>query len=164
MSPTSKPINTAKVHKRRSLSFTSLDDVLVELDHLEGKKLEVLGNWTVGQILKHLAIPMDGAIDGLHFKMPLYMRIGAKIFKPFVLKMKMPAGFRLPSLAASIMVPDSTISDSEGFAALRHAIGRLKTNSHRTPHPVMGSLTIEQWNQIMCRHCELHLSFIQPVD
>jgi hypothetical protein len=37
----------------------------------------------------------------------------------------------------------------------------LKTEPRRKPSPLFGELTIDEWNQLHCRHAELHLSFIQ---
>ncbi|MFO0951858.1 MAG: hypothetical protein U0835_12045 [Isosphaeraceae bacterium] len=53
-------------------------------------------------------------------------------------------------------------SDADGFAAIRRGIHRLKTETHRKPSPLLGPLTVGEWNQLNCRHCELHLSFIVP--
>ncbi|MFO0951857.1 MAG: DUF1569 domain-containing protein [Isosphaeraceae bacterium] len=74
-------VNTKSVAGRRTLRFETLDDILAELDRLEGKPLKVLGNWSVGQILAHLAIPMNGAIDGVKFPVPWYFRAVAKLLK-----------------------------------------------------------------------------------
>ena len=154
-------VNTKAVVGRRVLRFNSLDEILADLAGLEGKRLKTLGNWSVGQILAHLAIPMNGAIDGMEFRPPWYFRIIAKMFKRKFLTGTMPAGFKLPKDAEAVLLPPPT-SDADGFAVVRRAIQRLKTETHREPSPVMGPLTIEEWNQLNCRHSELHLSFIVP--
>ena len=64
-------VNTKKVVGRRELRFHSLDDVLADLVALEGKPLKTLGNWSVGQLLAHLAVPMNGAIDGMKLSPPI---------------------------------------------------------------------------------------------
>ncbi len=148
--------------KRRKLNFQSLSDVLRDLESLDSKELQILGNWTPGQIYKHLSIPIDGAIDGLNVTMPRHIRFIAQVLKPLALRMRMPAGFKLPSNAAAVLEPGPT-SIEDGLSMLRNSIHRFQTNTHREPHPVLGRLTPNQWEQIMCRHCELHLSFIQTV-
>ena len=153
------PIDIKKVTGRRSLRFNSLDAIVADLDALEGKPLRSLGNWSVGQNLQHLAIVMNGAIDGLRFRAPWYIRALVGLFKRRMLTKPMPAGFQLPKAAAAVMVPGA-VGEAEGFAALRGALGRLRAEMHREPSPVLGQLTIEEWNQLQCRHCELHLSFI----
>ena len=154
-------VNTKAVVGRRTLRFESLDDISADLSQLEGKRLKALGNWSVGQILAHLAVPMNGAIDGLKFVAPWYVRLMARVFKRKFLTGTMPPGFKLPKEMESELIPKAT-GVEEGFAILRGAIQRLKTETDRKPSPVFGPLTIEEWNQMNCRHCELHLSFIVP--
>jgi hypothetical protein len=154
-------INTKQVAGRRKLRFNSLDDILADLKDLEGQRLKTLGNWSVGQILVHLSVPMNGAIDGIKLPVPWYFRWIARLFKRKLLNGAMPPGFKLPKEAEDVMVPDDAPAE-EGFAILRKAIARLKTEPHREPSPVFGPLTIEEYNTLMCRHCELHLSFIVP--
>jgi len=156
-------INTKRATGRRNLTFKSLDDVLADLDAIEVKQLSVLGNWSVGQILLHLSVPMNGAIDGIEFVLPWHIRLAARMFKPLLLRMKMPPGFKLPPKALELLVPGPT-SDEVGFASLRQAITRMKSDQRRKPHPVLGPLSVEEWEKMMCRHCELHLSFICLTD
>jgi len=154
-------VNTKTVEGRRKLRFNSLDDILADLDGLEGKPLKTLGNWSAGQILAHLAVPMNGAIDGMKFAPPWYIRLMARVFKRQFLNGTMPAGFKLPKEAEKELYPGPT-SVEDGFAMVRKGIHRLKTETHREPSPVMGPLTTDEWNKVNCRHCELHLSFILP--
>ena len=125
MSVAAKTIDSKKVSGRRTLTFRTWADVLRELDTLENRELQTQGNWSVGQIALHLAIPINGAVDGMNFRLPWYLRIGAKVLQPLMLRMKMPAGFKLPADAAAVMVPQPT-SKEEGFAALRNAIARIQ--------------------------------------
>ncbi len=155
------PVDTKTVTGRRVLRFESLDDILSELASLEGKQLKTLGNWSAGQILAHVAVPMNAAIDGMKFAVPWYIRTFARLFKKKILSGTAPPGFKLPKAAEAELIPGPT-SVEEGLAAVRKAINRLKTESHREPSHFLGPLTVEEWNQLNCRHCELHLSFIVP--
>ena len=155
------PVDTKTVTGRRVLRFESLDDILADLDSLEGKRLRTLGNWSAGQILAHVAIPMNAAIDGMKFAAPWYIRMFARLFKKKILSGTAPPGFKLPKAAEAELIPGPT-SIEDGFASVRRAIKRLKTETHREPSNFLGRLTVEEWNQLNCRHCELHLSFIIP--
>ena len=75
------PVNTKTVEGRRKLRFNSIDEIIADLDFLEGKKLKALGNWSVGQILGHLAIGASAGIDGMKMHVPLILRVMAKLFK-----------------------------------------------------------------------------------
>ena len=75
----------------------------------------------------------------------------------------MPPGFKLPPQGeAELGPPPTTLAD--GIESIRRAIGRLKTETTRAPHPVLRVLSNDQWNQLHCRHSELHLSFVVPVE
>lgn len=154
-------VDTKNVSGRRPLRFNSLDDIEADLNSLEGKPLKVLGNWSVGQILAHLSVPMNGAIDGMGFRPAWYFRIMGRFMKNHFLNGTMPPGFKLPRNAEAELVPGAT-STEEGFAAIRKALHRLKTETHRVPSPFLGPMSIDDWNKMNCRHCELHLSFIVP--
>ena len=154
-------IDTAKVANRRHLRFNTLDDILADVDRLAQGKVRALGNWSPGQILKHLATVMNGSIDGLPLKAPWFIRVAAKLFKNRFLTKPMPAGFALPKAAAAHLVPGDT-SWEEGLLAIRTAIQRMKTDPQRKPSPYLGELTHAQWDQLHCRHSELHLSFLVP--
>jgi len=154
-------VNTAKVTGRRQLKFNTLDEILADVERLAQGKVRAIGNWSPGQNIKHLALIMNGCMDGIPYKAPFYLRAVAWFLKNKFVKNPMPAGFDLPKAAAAQLVPGDT-SWEEGTQALRTALQRLKTEPQRHPHPVLGELTREQWDQLHCRHSELHLSFLIP--
>jgi len=58
-------VNTGKVTGRRAVAYESLDDVLVDAERLvAAPKVKMLGNWSLGQMLAHLAGGMHMSIDG----------------------------------------------------------------------------------------------------
>ena len=162
-SPTAVPINTAKVIGRRQLRFERLDDILADIDHLQSSSnLKTLGNWSVDQILNHLAKAMTKSIDGFDTSMPAPLRLLMRVLmKRRILNKGMTPGFKLPARAAAEMQTPS-VSAAEAFANLRRTIDRLRTETTRAPSPFLGRLTADEWNRLHCRHCELHLSFLVP--
>jgi hypothetical protein len=153
------PVDSTKVQGRRELRFASLDDILADVEKLAQGKVRALGNWPPGTILKHVAVPMVGSIDGFALPVPWWGRIFGWLFKRRILTSAMPPGFRLSANAEKMLVfPGATWE--EGVMALRTAIQRLKTESKRERSPFLGALTAEEWNLFHCRHAELHLSFL----
>ena len=75
------PVNTAKVADRRKLAFGSLKEVLDDADRLSARPITVLGNWSAGQIFRHLAIAYNRSIDGFTMTFPWYFRLMASVFK-----------------------------------------------------------------------------------
>ena len=152
-------INTKQV-VRRELRFENESEILAEAERLAEGSSQVLGNWSAGQIFKHLAIVMDGSIDGLKVTAPWYVRLIVPLFKKQLLSSPMRAGFRLPRRAKEVMVPRDSISIQEGIQSLRNAVTRLNSTTERKPSPVLGPMTREEWTQLHCRHAELHLGFL----
>jgi len=107
---------------------------------------------------------MDKSIDGFAYRPPAPIRwLARMLFKRRFLTKPMPPGFKLPAAAATELVPPAT-SLEEGLECIRRALTRLQTETSRVPSPVLGPLTIEEWNQMHCRHAEMHFSFLLPVD
>jgi hypothetical protein len=157
-------INTAKIKDRRPLQFQSLDDIAAEVERLAAaKQLRALGNWSSGQVLQHLVSTMNNSIDGFEFAVPMPVRIMLRLFmKGRFLNRPMPPGFQLPKRAGA-MLPPATSWDS-ALTGFRRAMQRLKTETRRSPHPAFGPMTVAEWEKIHCRHSELHLSFLVPVE
>ena len=42
------------------------------------------------------------------------------------------------------------------------AVARLATATEVPDHPLLGTMTRDEMEQLHCRHAELHLSFIHP--
>ncbi len=156
------PVNTAKIDGRRKLEYTSLEEVLADADRLSSSPVKALGNWSAGQIFRHLAIAFNGSIDGFTMTFPWYFRLMAKIFRKKILAGPMPAGFNLPPEGAKALKPPPT-STEEGLADLHAAVARLDREPHRAKHPVFGDLSKEEWNKVHLKHASLHLSFLVPL-
>ncbi len=158
-------IETGKVTSRRTLHFETLEDILADVALLaKSREIRALGNMSAGQIFKHLSTTMEKSIDGYTTELPAPVRaVFRLLLKNKFLNKPMSAGFQLPKGAQAELIPGSTGLD-EGLEDIRRAIKRLQTESKRAPSPVLGPLTRDEWNQLHCRHSELHLSFLIPVD
>ena len=157
-------VNTKKVTQRRDVHYDSYDELLADAEHLASGDVHTVGNWTLGQILTHLAQSLDSSIDGTNMKFPWLMK---KIILLFINKDKMlreplSPGFKIPKKGEAQFIPDPSISTEEGLAALRAAIKRCQTETLRAEHPAFGELTREEWDKLHLRHAELHLSFAVP--
>ncbi len=155
------PVNTAKVEGRRNLNYASFDEVLADADRVSSGPVKQLGNWSPGQIFRHLAIVYNGSIDGFTMTFPWYIRLLAMVFKKRLLAGPMPSGLKLPAEGAKVLIPPPT-STEEGLAELRAAIARLEKEPHRARHPVFGTFSREEWNKIHLSHASLHMSFLVP--
>lgn len=151
-----------KVSGRKRRRFASLDEVLSEARTLAEVPTKQLGNWSLGQICKHLGVAMEQSTCGQHpFKVPLLLRFKARLARRMLLERGLPSGFELPPDGAKVLVPKPTSVD-EGLVALQKGIERLGQTTNRVPHPVFGAMNVAQWDLFHLRHSEMHLSFIVP--
>ncbi len=147
--------------ERRRLQFGSYDEVIADIESLHTRPHQQLGNWSLPITVGHLANAMVASIDGVEFPVPWYIRlIGPWLIKPRLLK-SFPPGVKLPRVTREKLVPQQ-IEYNVAIAQLRRAIERLKNESQRGRHPVVGSLTVDEWNRFHLRHAEMHLGFLVP--
>ena len=156
-------VDTSQVKDRREVRYESYQDLLAEIEQLLGGDVRTLGNWSLGQVLKHLAETMHASIDGAPYRAGLLRRVtGPWLLRDQFLNRGMPAGFRLPACASEALIPGPTDGEA-GLAALRRALYRLRAETDRAAHPVIGRLSIEEWDRCHLRHAELHMSFLLPL-
>lgn len=93
-------VNT-KTASRRALHFDSLAEALADAEQLAAGPHETTGNWSLAQILEHLAKSIAANIDGVKAKPPLPFRVLGPVLKPFlkkqILHKAMTPGFKLPA-------------------------------------------------------------------
>ncbi len=151
-------VKTKKVTDRRAVHYESFDDLLADAERLAAGEVRMLGNWSYGQILKHVAKSLDASIDGVGFMLPAPLRLAMKLLmKRRYLTKPLPPGFNAPKS----FQPDETSVD-EGLAALRAAIARQGRETERKMHPAFGRISNQEWDQFNWRHAEMHMSFVVP--
>ena len=160
-------VKTSKVTGRRCLRFESLDAVLADAEYLASVETKRLGNWTLGQILMHLATVYEKSIDGTDFRPGWFLRQLAKVAMPlwkrWALRRGIPAGIRPPAFMFKEVAPPAQVDTEDGLRAFRRAITRLKSEGQRDWEQCFHAFTREEWDRFHMRHAELHLSYIVPV-
>jgi len=158
-------IDTSRVTGRRELSFHTVNDILADAEMLgQAKQIRALGNWTPGQIFKHLAMSIAGAMDGFDIRVPWVLRLlGRWFFKQRVFRKGMPAGLKQSAALRAKLYPPDSITTNEGLQALREVVQRWNADPKRAAaSPFFGPMTSDEWTKLQCRHAELHLSFLIP--
>lgn len=156
-------INTRRVSGRRDVRYENYDQQLADAERLAGVEIRTLGNWSYGQILRHLARSIDAMIDGAPFAFPAPIQwVMRLLMKKRFLSKPLKPGFKLPAKAGRLN-PEATTTE-EGLAELRTAIARAKTDSTRAPHGGFGQLSEEESDAFQFRHAEMHMSFVVPAE
>ncbi len=157
------PIETKRVIGRRNVRYESLDEFLGEAERMANSDVTLLGNWSLGQIFRHLAYAITGSACGFTWRMPLpAIWVTRLIVKKNLLANGIKPGFRFFGFRRADVVWPGETTTAEGLALLREAITRFKQEPTRHPHPILGRMRADEWDQFHLRHAELHMSFVVP--
>jgi hypothetical protein len=161
----SSQVNTSKVEDVRHLRFDSVDAVLADVDRViqasEEGRLRVVGNWTPGQILAHIAAWIEYGYEGFPMQPPpWFVRWILRWRLPKYLRDGMPRGVRIPGVAEGTFgMDDQPIQQAAD--RLKRAFQRLKDGEPATYHsPAFGVMSHEDRIRLNLRHAELHLGFL----
>ena len=158
------PVDPKTVQGRRELTFSSFDDLIADAEKLvSSPHTRTLGNWPLSRLLAHLAMMMNGSMDGFSFKAPWYIRAILFFIKGRFLRNRLSPGITLSKDGETVLYPPVS-SPQDALEMLRRAAARTEAQRMSAPHPAFGALTHEQWVQLHLRHAELHLSFALPND
>ena len=159
-------INTKTVTNRRAVRYESLDEALADMQQLaaldQHGKLEVLGNWTLGQAIGHVATWAEFAYQDVPLpRPPIFIRLMLPLLKNRFLNKGFPAGVSIPKVEGGTLgtEPMPTSAAIEKFQTIAQ---RLKREAPTHPSPAFGKLTHEDGIKLQLRHAELHLSFFRP--
>jgi hypothetical protein len=156
-------IDTKKV-ERRQVRFRSIADMEREVERLvaadRAGRIKLRGNWTLAQILNHLATWTDFFYIGFPIpRAPLLMRLMLKLMRGNILKGTMPQGIRIPNVKGGTL-GNEPIALDDALAKFHGAIGRLKAGEQpRHPSPAFGPMNLDEVTRLTLRHAELHLGF-----
>ena len=159
----SEAVDTSQVAGRRELLFESLAEALADAERLDDGPWHQLGNWSLGQITKHLAISLNNTVDDVEFRAPWFVRLLRPLFKQSFIHKPMRPGFTMPDAMRPLFMPPVEVDTAAGLEAFRHAVARFQTApSLPARSGTLGKMSRADWTQFHCRHAEMHLSFIVP--
>lgn len=152
---------SAAAPARRQVSYESLDAVLADARRLVDANARTTGQWSLGQILQHLAMALNASVDGFGFTMPWPIRFVARNFvKKSVLANGMKPGIKLPARAAPALTPPD-VDAPTAVENLARAIDHFQSATAYAPHPAFDQMTPDETKQLQLRHAELHMSFVR---
>jgi hypothetical protein len=153
---------TVEQTQRRSIEFTTLDEVRADIEALAAGSYVTVGNWSFAQILDHLGSSLIASIDGFPFKASWFVRwFVAPMIKNSILTNQMMPGFKLPKKFSSYL-PSEECTMDEALPKVLAAIKRFDDEIPVADHPFFGKMASEEWMNLHVRHAELHMSFVVP--
>ncbi len=158
-------IDTKQVANRRKVHYSSLEDILSDIDRIEEAHrqgtLQTMGNWSAGQILSHVAAWIEYGYVGYPVKSPpWFIRWILKGMLKKYLKNGMPSGVKIPGIQAGTTGMDEAPLEAAS-ERLRQALRRLQAGEE-CPYdsPAFGKMSHDDRIRLNLRHAELHLSFL----
>ncbi len=158
---------------RRAVRIACWDDLAREVERVErasrpppeGSGVRVTGNWSVGQILDHLARTIERSMDGfgpVTQATPESSRDGTAQHQRKSRMLTLPMSVNGPSVALPGQIdPAMQMWTNDGAARLLGAIKRVRDKHPMDkPSPTLGAMTNAEWETFHLRHAELHLSFV----
>lgn len=161
------PVDTKSVKDFRKLSFGAPAVMWTEIERLAAAEragtLRRTGNWTLGQILGHLATWIDFAYDGYppELNPPWFIKLILKLQKKRFMRGPLPTGVRIPKVEGGTYGTEP-LSLEEGLFRLRKSWERLDEAPPSHPNIIFGPMSHEEWKTVHLRHAELHLGFLLP--
>ena len=153
---------TVEQTQRRSIEFTTLDEVRADIETLAAGSYVTVGKWSFAQILDHLGSSLIASIDGFPFKASWFVRwFVAPMIKNSILTNQMKPGFKLPKKFSSYLPTEECTMD-EALPKVLAAIKRFDDELPVADHPFFGKMASEEWMNLHMRHAELHMSFVVP--
>ncbi len=161
----SSQIDTRRVTQRRPLRFESIDDLLADIDGIvqaerEGR-LRLVGNWTAGQIMAHLAAWIEYGYEGYPIgPPPFFVRWILRWQLQKYLRDGMPRGVRIPRVEKGTFGMDD-LPTEVAAEKLKNALFRLQAHEPaRFESPAFGPMSHADRVRLNLRHAELHLGFV----
>ena len=147
--------------ERRSIRLGRMTEIVAEAERLGASgAVRSTGQWTPAQNLQHVARVIQASLDGFPASAPAWLRIAGRLLRSRALNRPMAPGFKVPA-RLSVLGPDPDVEWEAALAALREQVGRIESGERMTrPSPIFGELSHEEWEQLHCRHAELHLGFL----
>jgi hypothetical protein len=148
---------------RRAIEFSTLDEVVADLNHLLANGYEKAGNWDLAQVCGHLNEWMRYPVEG-YPKAPKIMWLfkvlfGRSMLKKLLKNKRFDPGTR--TLKATI--PQAGGDPVAAVATLKNTIEKFKNHQGEYfPSPLFGSWTREEATLLQLIHCANHLSYLIP--
>ncbi|MEM9941482.1 MAG: DUF1569 domain-containing protein [Planctomycetota bacterium] len=148
---------------RRDLELEGFDSVLGECRSLLGNGYQRAGNWSLGQICRHIRLTIEANMNGYPWWMTLLGFPLRPILKllllPRIMSGRSPAGLQ----TAPSLVPPDGLDDDQEFQAFESCVGSfVRHTGPLYPHPAFGKMSHEEFGKFHVAHCIHHLRFLIP--
>ncbi|TWU10328.1 hypothetical protein Pla52o_57020 [Novipirellula galeiformis] len=156
-------LNPTAGKTRRELKFNELTDAVSECERLLGSGYVRNGNWSLGQICRHMKLTIEANMHGY----PTWMSILGYPLRPLLRWLVLPRllSGHSPSgvKTAPMFVPPMDLDDATEVSAFTACVLKFQSNTGPLhPHPGFGPMDRDGFNQFHAAHAAHHLRFLEP--
>lgn len=159
---TRNPPETKDGSDLRTLSFRGLNEAMDDVRNLLDVGYFKHGNWTLGQICRHLRLVQDPSLDGYPKWMSLFAFLRPlmrRILLPKALGPNPPRGIR----TMGMYEPGDPTDDRQEVDRFIASCERFMAHSGNYHiHPAFGRLNRNDLEQVHAAHASHHLRFLEP--
>ena len=144
---------------RREISFSSLEEVISDIETLAGAEHETTGNHSFGKIVQHLATTNEMVVGNLiPPKLPWFMRMAMPFLKNGILNNPVEPGFKLPNKSMQeFFWSQSEVDIKEAIENFRTSVQVYKEKGPLPVHPIFGKATREQVDKLILNLSLIHI-------
>lgn len=148
---------------RRDLNFERLGDAVGEARSLLESGYTQAGNWTLGQVCRHMRLTIESNMQGYPGWMSVLGYPLRPLLRRFALPMLLagnsPKGIR----TAGMFVPPANLDDAQEVDRFQECVAAFLASDHPMhPHPGFGAMTNEGFHRFHAAHAAHHLGFLHP--
>ena len=148
--------------RRLNLRYETIGDAGRDVRSAMEHGYDLVGQWSLAQILEHLTLTMNMCFEKPDFKFNIFVRTVSRLLFPSIIRKGRPVSIKAsapPSLA-----PADDINLDDAAKRFHEMIARLEDESaeFQPQHPLLGKLDREAWLVMQRWHNAHHLSFMVP--
>lgn len=149
----------------RELHFSNLDEILAEAKRIAAQpECPSRGTWTPAQNIWHVGRVILASVEGFPADVPFFFKLVGPLLRNRFTQRAFNPGITVPSKLAEHFVADSTVTANQALELFEQAVAKRRDQGYIPASPLFGKMTSQQWEQMHCRHAEMHFGLIELED
>lgn len=149
----------------RELKFSTFDDILAEAKRIAAQPgVSSRGSWTPAQNVWHVGRVVLASVEGFPADVPFIFKLVGPLLRNRFTKRAFNPGIKVPAKLAAHFVADSSVTADQAVELFEQAVAKRQAQGYIPASPLFGKMTEQQWEQLHCRHAEMHFGLIELKD
>jgi hypothetical protein len=128
----------------------------------KGASVKHLANMNLGQTLWHIGAMLDQSRTKITFTTSWPIKMIGRLLRQHFLSKGFAIPYRHTPANDALLVPPPETTAWEGLAKLKESVANFQASNRRDESPLLGKLSLADWDRLQLRHAEWHLGFMLP--